>query len=133
MARFLSQLAQYQANNNGKVPASTTAYNSPFITQYLQANGNDTFNDPSTGSVYVVKDVTKCTGTNNGCPQKSKSTTTTDGQGNQTTDDTGIQMGNIYVYTNARCDGENPVYIQGDRKIAITLKLEGAGIYCGNN
>lgn len=116
MARFLSQLNQYQANNSGKVPATQADYTS-FVTDYLEAGGQDTFNDPSTGSTYIIKNYTVCTSAEDGCPQKSS----------------GGDMGDISVYTNAKCDGETPVYIQGNRKIAITLNLEGAGIYCGNS
>ena len=126
MARFLSQLNQYQANNSGKVPTDVKGYNqkdengkftSGLIPEYLQVGG-DTFEDPSTGSPYEVIDMKKCTSAEGGCPNATTSTS---------------ELGKIVVYTNAKCDGENPVYIQGDRKIAITLKLEGAGIYCGNN
>ena len=121
MARFLSQLNQRQANNNGKVPSDgltsgqAAAYTT-FIDEYLKVGG-DTFSDPSTGSDYHIYKFTKC---------ESGSCTST------TTDD-GAKMGEISVYSNAKCDGESPTYVQGDRKIAITLKLEGAGIYCGNN
>ena len=126
MARFLSQLSQYQANNNGKVPSGNnanavkTAYNS-FITNYLKAGG-DTFADPSTGADYEIVAAVICTANSNGCP-------------NQTTGTTAAYtaLGAISVYTNATCNGENPVYVKGDRKVAITLKFEGAGIYCGHN
>ena len=131
MARFLSQLNQYQANNGGRVPegvdgynkettsgsgSSTTKTRTGLIPEYLEAGG-DTFNDPSTGSPYQVMAVNPCP-TSGDCGNKSR---------------TDSEMGHIYVYTNAKCEGENPVYIQGNRKIAITLKLEGAGIYCGNS
>ena len=124
MARFMSQLSQYQSNNAGKVPKTINEYNSGtgeerkgFIPNYLEAGG-DSFNDPSTGEPYEVVDVSSCKGQGNECKNNSKGTDV---------------MGDIYVYTNARCDGENPVEVQGDRKIAITIKLEGAGVYCGNN
>ena len=125
MARFIAQLAQYQANNNGKVPSELTdadtdakkaaKYNDPFIAQYLKAAG-DTFADPSTGADYSVVGFVPCTSTT--CKNATTSTT---------------PMGQITVYSNATCDGENPKYVQGNRKIAITLNLEGAGIYCGHN
>lgn len=125
MARFLSQLNQYQANNNGKVPSESSdadtdakraaKYNDPFIAQYLKAGG-DTFQDPSTGADYNVTTFVTCTSTD--CSNKTTATT---------------QMGEITVYSNATCEGENPKYIQGNRKIAITLNLEGAGIYCGHS
>ena len=118
MARFISQLAQYQSNNNGRVPSDYDG----FITQYLQAGG-DSFNDPSTGAPYSVVDTTTCS--KNDCPTaQPKDVGNVSGN---------TERGQIHVYTNAKCDGENPVYIQGDRKIAIRIKLEGAGIYCGNN
>lgn len=118
MARFTSQLSQYQANNNGKVPADQSGYTT-FISNYLLAGG-DSFEDPSTGSTYVIKSWKKCT--------------TGDCTGSADVDTVGsAALGDIYVYTNATCEGENPKHVQGDRKIAIRLNLEGAGIYCGHN
>ena len=141
MARFASQLAQYQSNNYGKVPTNVTEWND-FISRYLRTNG-DTFADPS-GVVYHVKTtdgkvkeadgteielpgdssteaggdaITKCT--DNNCAQKS----TSDLPANAI----------IRIYTNATCSGEDPTYKKGDKYIAFTYKLEGAGIYCGHN
>lgn len=126
MARFLSQMNQYQANNSGKTPVTvngnSATFDSDFIANYLQAGG-DTFNDPSTGSVYEITKATVCDGslcTGNDDPDKL-ATVDKDARGK------------IYVYANATCDGENPKYINGNRKIAIRIKLEGAGVYCGNN
>lgn len=120
MARFLSQLNQYQSNNKGKVPLETSGYTT-FIDNYLKAGG-DTFEDPSTGEDYKIVSWKKCGDTGVVC------------DGDTDTDNVGSgAMGDIYVYTNARCEGEKPVKEQGDRKIAIRINLEGAGIYCGNN
>lgn len=115
MARFSSQLSQYQANNNGNVPSTTTTAWNTFLTNYLKAGG-DSFADPS-GNDYAVTGFLECTGDGD-CTQKSTSSD---------------KLGSIYVYSNATCDGEDPKYTQGDRKIAFTIKLEGAGIYCGHN
>ena len=129
MARFLSQLSQRQSNNSGRVPDLTPAAYQDFIDQYLRA-GNDTFTDPSTGNDYHIISATRCTSA--ACNSTTTSNTTnTTGTGEAA--NTGVSMGEISVYSNARCEGESPVYVQGDRKIAITLKLEGAGVYCGNN
>lgn len=136
MARFASQLSQYQANNNGKVPdATASSWNDKFVGPYLRVDKTvknvneqgettsttggeeDSFVDPS-GANYTVASVLVC-GNATDCVQKSAN------------DD--YKSGSIRVYTNATCDGENPKYIKGDRKIAFTYKLEGAGIYCGNN
>lgn len=127
MARFLSQLNQYQANNAGRVPAADTGGYNTFIANYLRvqktdaggtATDEDQFVDPS-GQNYQAGSVTVCTAGENGCQQASQN------------DD--YKTGSIRIYTNATCEGENPTYIQGDRKVAITYKLEGAGIYCGNS
>ena len=123
MARFLSQLNQYQANNQGKVPQTQGDFNT-FINNYLQVRtdatqartAQDSFVDPS-GADYTVQEVTTCASGN--CSQQSEA------------DD--YKSGYIRVYLNAKCNGETPTYIQGSRKVAITYKLEGAGIYCGNN
>ena len=128
MSRFISQLAQYQANNSGRTPGVTnatptanevkSAYNTAntgFIAAYLKAGG-DTFADPS-GTEYTVESVTICNSSS--CQQASGS-------------DTG-GSGKIRVYLNASCNGETPKYEAGAQKVAITYKLEGAGIYCNHN
>ncbi len=124
MARFMSQLNQYQANNQGNVPTATAAGYNTFIANYLQVRtdatqantAQDNFVDPS-GANYTVESVTVCT--SGACAQASAADDYKDGK--------------IRVYTNAKCNGETPAYLKGDRKVAITYKLEGAGIYCGNN
>ena len=126
MARFASQLAQYQANNYGNVPidktnkTKTDKFNK-FIDDYLRTNG-DTFADPS-GENYTVHTITVCSGSDDGCPQMS----------NAEEGDNDTANGYIRVYLNATCSGEDPEYKQGEKYIAFTYKLEGAGIYCGHN
>ncbi len=122
MARFSSQLSQYQANNNGKVPTASTSGYTDFIKNYLTVNGTDSFADPSTGNTYEIPKVVNCN-TYKSQPQCNPNR-------DSNTDTT---LGHIYVYYNATCEGERPKYVQGDRKIAFTLKLEGGGIYCGHN
>ena len=117
MSRFLSQLSQYQTNNRGQVPEGKSGYES-FIENYLTLNGKDTFEDPSTGGTYAVAtDVIDCAGTgSNQCGENAAALTAED-------------VGKIYIYKNAMCDGENVIKVDGTRKIAIRTKLEGAGIY----
>ena len=117
MSRFMSQLAQYQANNGGSVPGDSGDAWDDFINAYMEV-GDEEFVDPS-GSNYQVGSVTTCTSGSNGCAQKSSA------------DD--YKTGKIRVYINASCNGEAPKYEAGTRKIAITYKLEGAGIYCNHN
>ena len=142
MARFISQLAQYQTNNNRRVPGSATAnaltdwqktltngkYTDGFIGNYLNAGG-DTFDDPNgspyqVGSVCVLSNDTTCntTGSTSGA-KKPNQALTWDADKNK-----------IYVYKNAKCDGENAKFVKDSpNQIAIRYKLEGAGVYCGNN
>ena len=117
MSRFLSQLSQYQTNNRGQVPTDKTGFEN-FITNYLTLGGVDTFEDPSTGGTYSIKDYVDC----KSAQECADDPAPFDGV-----------VGEIKVYWNATCSGENVTYVEGSRKIAIRTKLEGAGIYCGNN
>ena len=126
MARFLSQLNQYQANNKGRLPAEGE-WNSTFIPSYLKAGG-DSFEDPSSGVTYEVVEGDACGSST--CPENAPvdlGGVANDGASND------VKIGTIHVNRNARCEGEKLVYVKGERKIAIRIKLEGAGVYCGNN
>lgn len=130
MARFSSQLAQYQSNNYGKVPSSVDDWNG-FIERYLRSNG-DTFADPS-GSNYHVLDTAKYSD-DSGAKNAAITVCTKEEKGcNQASEDGDTARGIIRIYTNATCSGEAPEYKQGSKYIAFTYKLEGAGIYCGHN
>ena len=107
MALFAAQITQYQANNGNQIPSSW----SDFITNYVKD-----IKDPSTGLAYTIDGtITDCSTATN-CKQKSS-------------DDVGV----IHIYTNATCNGETPTKRAGGNNIAFTMKLEGAGIYCGHN
>ena len=131
MARFMSQLSQYQANNRNNIPANTTAAWNSFISNYLKSGG-DTFQDPDgtdykVGYVCVLSNASSC------------SSTSTDGATAVLPNSTNMSWATgyqnyIYVYTGARCDGENITYVPNSPKqVAIRYKLEGAGIYCNSN
>lgn len=53
LARLISQVTNYESANNGNVPASTKELQA-FVSNYMTKNGN--FNDPHTGTSYVVTD-----------------------------------------------------------------------------
>src|SRR5688572_29093716 len=76
MSRFLSQIQNYQSNNQGQVPDVQSEVDD-FKTRYL-LTGGDTFNDPQAGSAY---------------------TTTLKTVGSFTADKPGV--GTIYYYVNA--------------------------------
>ncbi|MBR2998514.1 type II secretion system protein [Candidatus Saccharibacteria bacterium] len=118
MARFLSQLTQFQANNNNGIPGSGSTgkkWNDDFVDKYLRVGG-DKFQDPS-GADYVVQTAKACTVSE--CKQLSQ--------------DEDYKNGYIRVLTNATCSGEDPVYNASKLKVAVTYKLEGSGIYCASN
>ena len=109
MARVMSQLNQYQANNKGKIP-STQAELDTFLTKYLK---DGEYNDPESGERYTTTFIT-CQSGNNAC--------------NPTLD-----LGTVNYMYHAECEGETPKYVKGDRKVAIVTQLEGSGVYCSNN
>lgn len=110
MARALSQVSQYQANNGGKIPDDSTKMNN-FFKNYLKWADGGEFNDPDSGTKYTLKFVS-CT--SDSCSPTSK-------------------VGTVNYMYHAKCDGETPVYDAGNRKMAIVTKLEGSGTYCSNN
>ena len=110
MARALSQVSQYQANNNGKIPDDQTKVTN-FFTNYLKWTDGGEFNDPDSGNKYVIKFVS--------CQNGSCNPT--------------LEVGTVNYMYHAKCDGETPVYDSGNRKMAIVTKLEGSGTYCSNN
>lgn len=108
MARFGTALNSYQSNNNGNIPKDGKW--DDFVERYLTVNG-DSFQDPDSDETYKVSE--------RGADQGSENLTF----GDYT----------IYVYKNAKCDGENAIKDGGKRNVAYRYKLEGGGTYCGNN
>ena len=148
MARFMTQLSQYQANNGGKTPAQSasnvtsanvTTWNT-FVTNYLRANG-DNFTDPDgtnyrVGYVCVLSSASACSATSTAAAATGYPAAVAVLPNNVNTmqwSNEGVRN-NIYVYVGAKCNGETITYVANSpRQIAIRYKLEGAGIYCSNN
>lgn len=105
MGRLMSQLANYTANNKGKVPETQDNLNT-FVNNYVKANG-DTFGDPTSGT-YDIKFATSDS-IDLGPP------------------------GTVGFYWQNKCDGENLQGNAGNRSVAIRIKLERGGVYCQNN
>ena len=135
MARFSSQLAQYQANNYSKVPTDVSGWND-FIARYLRGDG-DTFADPSGVNYHVKTNGSETSGgetySGDGSVTGNAITKCTESSCAQASSDDTPANAIIRIYTNATCSGEDPTYKKGDKYIAFTYKLEGAGIYCGHN
>lgn len=117
LSRVLSQLANYQSNNQGKVPSpnvpttgkSGQASVDDFATRYLTVNGSEQFNDPATGNQYGLQ---------------FKGSNYTDLPAN---------TGDMFYYTTAKCNGEAVEAGAGPRSVAVAVKLERGSILCQSN
>lgn len=115
MSRLLDAAQRYLANNPKVANFPSVAFygagDRGIINSYIIAK-DDEFNDPD-GSEYYVD-----WGTIGTIPAARK-------------DSSGRSV--IYRFTSAKCDGENTVAVSGNRQFAISIVLEGGGVYCLNN
>jgi prepilin-type N-terminal cleavage/methylation domain-containing protein len=112
LGKFMSQVTSYQSNNQGALPASTTAAWNTFIGNYLRTGGTP-FSDPE-GQDYSASVVT---------------TTAPSAKPNPAS-------GNLEVYIGYRCDGaatNGVTSVSGNRNIAVFIKQEQGGVFCQNN
>ena len=153
MARILSALTDYQANNNGQMPCQTPFDGnkcvdnqlSNFIERYvvgekvatsikdnilavaLDENGNcyESFCDPD-GSTYAMTAFT----------WNSVTETYFEWQPGTSNYTTAQNRKEIMLALNAKCDEENEGRIlrsKGKSEVAIMYILEGGAVYCGDN
>jgi prepilin-type N-terminal cleavage/methylation domain-containing protein len=137
LARILTAVNQYQANNNGKVPFGTATAGSElakFVSRYVdkeckvadfsggtfsQGCSNE-FKDPQ-GEIYHIEDKGSkktATFTNNVLDVSSEITSEK----------------TFYGYAYATCGDEGTIVKgTGDRDVAIFMKLEGGAIACNDN
>ena len=109
LSRVQSQINSFQSNNKGKVPTLAEAQGT-LTTSYLRVRG-DSFQDP-TGTNYTF-----VAGTVGTLPTAYSDT----------------NVGQISYFENARCTGENTEAGGGANKVAVSIPLEGGGVYCLNN
>jgi len=109
LSRAQTALNNFQSNNRNQLPNPATGpnWNATIREKYLKANG-DTFADPS-GEDYSF---------NVGGTVPA----TFDGEAPQ-----------VYVTVGSICAGESLTNGQGNRKVALQMKLEGGGVACVNN
>jgi prepilin-type N-terminal cleavage/methylation domain-containing protein len=117
LARFSSQIANYSSNNRGRVPKSDgwAAFIKDYLCEGKAAGSCTSFVDPD-GTEYTVS-------------YKGAF----GGAGVNPANDAKTFDHIIYVYENAKCDGEEVIKGTGNRDIAFVYKLGGAGRYCGTN
>ena len=113
MARVLSAVKSFQANNNGIAPQAGD-YGPNLVPNYLKANG-DEFKDPD-GSEYVFA------AGPNGYDTPLKGTRK---------NEYGSSI--IYIYYQYECDDGKVKVSSGKNKIAYSIALESGGVYCVNN
>lgn len=109
VSRLMSQITNFQSNNQGALPASG-AWDSSFKSAYL-TSGGQSFGDPDTGSYTLSQAATDAT---------APSTT----------------IGNITIYIDARCDADPSNGLgdgSGDRQVAVVIPVEQGGFYCQQN
>ena len=127
MARILSAFNDYQANNNGQMPAKKDLDN--FVRRYL-AGVDSTKTVPHANSQNCLADQF--------CDPDGTSYWFADAEPEASTTDHKNASFNhqIYYAKDANCNGtEEGTYGDGngDREIAIMYVLEGGSIYCGDN
>ncbi|MBQ8992509.1 type II secretion system protein [Candidatus Saccharibacteria bacterium] len=158
LGEFRTQIVQYQSNNNGRLPGYNASDSSKlleawqkFVINYMdlgyvseaeKGEGEESndgffelnenaekagitdipFIDPDGEPIYIGK----------ACDMERDSDCEDDGKSMLNWN---ANKHEIYIYMKAGCDGENavPVATANTRSVAFRYKLEGAGIYCGNN
>ena len=103
LTRAQTAVNNFQTNNRNRLPT----FNQDFIDKYLKTGG-DTFTDPN-GNEYQFRV----------------------GASNPTTFNS--EESQIFVTTQAVCDGEVVKPGQGATKVALQYKLEGGGVACVSN
>lgn len=108
VSRMISQVTNYQSNNQGTLPSGFNAWTG-FVNAYMVIGGQK-FGDPQTGG-YVLQ-------------------VHADPATNPNTD-----VGNINIYQSGVCDSDlaNGVATGNSRQVAIVMPLEQGGLYCQNN
>lgn len=121
LSRVITAIQNYQTNNRNQIPTAAKFQGSgatDFIPQYLKAGG-DTFADPS--------------GTDYSFTAKECGTKQADGTCQNQVQNSEFESGKITVITKATCQGEKAIPSSGATKVAVLMKLEGAGVACTNN
>ena len=109
MDKLLAQMAVYQANNGGKIPADATQWN-VFLANYLKVNNE--FKDPA-GMDYTI-DYDSVTALNALMPD-----------------------GVIHIYPKSGCTTEGKIASaageNAENRFAVMIKLDESGYYCVDN
>ena len=108
LSRLMSQVTNYQSNNQGALPNAQAGWNT-FVSNYM-TNSNQTFSDPQSGSTYGVE--------------------------LQLFQTAKPAVGQIFIYINSRCDPAESDGLNtgsGGRSFAGIVFQEQGGYYCQSN
>lgn len=119
MIIYTEAISKYQSNNRGALPSGTPASVTADSTdnewgEFYQKYLPSPFTDPS-GQDYSLK-VVSC-----------------EGDVGAVCNGGTLEQGVILTIIQAACNGENAIKTANPRKIAVRYKLEGGGVYCGDN
>ena len=133
---FINAIKKYQGNNRGALPGTTNTLTEVTGADTSGATANSwagfyrdylpsPFNDPSGSEYGLIATMCnastiggQCTGAAFNMIENLKD---------------GSAKGFINVIVQATCDGQDIVGSSNPRKFAVLYKLEGGGIYCGND
>lgn len=133
VSTLINAVKKYQSNNRGALPSGTgiiryqSGNNQTNWTGFYSGYLGDKFIDPD-GSAYTLR-VVNCTNM-----ASLKVGNVCNVSGSQI--DPGISFTandyTMHVVLQAECNGDQTVYSENPRKLAVLYRLEGAGVYCAN-
>jgi len=136
LARIITAVNQYQANNNGKVPFGRDGGEiGNFVKRYVDSTcsyassaftcSSNEFRDPQ-GNNYNMVDM--------GLANKTGEGALTFGDGGADVSSAIAKEGTFYGYAYASCGDEGKIIKgTGNRDVAVFMKLEGGAIACNDN
>ncbi|MBR3176051.1 type II secretion system protein [Candidatus Saccharibacteria bacterium] len=127
LGRAIAAVQSYQANNNGSIPD----FKATFISGYLKAGG-DSFQDPS-GKAYVFSSKNDSDAAGVADCLNTGGSAQAEGTACALQASTTFAAGRIVAIKNATCKGEKAIRANGANRVALVMKLEGAGTTCYSN
>lgn len=129
LANLATRIIDYQTNNRNQVPTGDDGW-ANFQSHYFMRSE---YKDPD-GNDYKI--VPKGSLAASGDSSSSETFTSGKTWENTLVTDSNSESGKsheIYVWSNAHCEGEKAVHDDSPRKVAFVYILESGNVYCGNN
>ncbi len=141
MARIMTAFNNYQSSNNGNYPfrieANKAVIDHNFVKRYIDSNCTNTKITAKSEDSGCTSEFKDPDGRNYYFSYSTNNNLTTDTDVSTTVSEVGDPNVKhvIHVYTTAKCGNSEGKLLKatGVRNFAILYKLEGGGIYCGDN